>query len=94
MKFLALLGSVFLPASLVAVRKLTKPAVSEVTDRYLQSILSVPTFQFLAGAELFGVYIALTVPAIGMIVYLCNARPRMLRWQVFRHGSVAKTTDC
>jgi len=49
-----------------------------------QSVLNVQEFQFLPGAKLFGVYIAITIPLIGLVVALCVGRPYYARWHQHR----------
>lgn len=78
MKFIAVLGSFFLPASLVAV----SPALYEESIPKLmldETIFNVPEFQFADGATLFGAYVGITIPLIALVVLLCMARPRLKR---------------
>lgn len=79
MKFIALLGSIFLPASLVAVSIIKSRHYEITADLEFQSILNVQEFQFLPGAGLFGVYLAITIPFIGLVVTICLVWPRWKR---------------
>lgn len=56
-----------------------------------KSILNVPGWQFLPGTRLFGVYIAITVPLIVIVVEICLCRPCWRRWwHALPHLSEAK----
>jgi hypothetical protein len=84
MKFIAVLGSIFLPAGLVAVSLLSLFSVSMLTAS--KSVLNVPGWQFLPAPELFGVYIAITIPLIALVVFICFSRPywKRLAPKIFR----------
>jgi hypothetical protein len=73
-------GSIFLPASLIAVSKHQAAWSKHHTDRFLQTVLNVPGFQSATGGTLFGAYLGITIPLIGIVVLLCFARPQLKQW--------------
>ena len=76
MKYIAVLGSVFLPAGLVAVSPSGLKFSSHLTDPVRhQSLFNVPEFQFLSGAKYFGAYLAITLPLTVGLVVLCVVKP-------------------
>lgn len=78
MEFIAVLGSFFLPASLVAVSFVPyEEDRSKLTID--ETIFNVPGFQFAAGAMLFGAYLGITIPLIALVALLCMARPHLKR---------------
>jgi hypothetical protein len=76
MKFIAVLGSIFLPASLIAVSSPTSHDWS-CTDDHSKTILNVPEFQFALGTTLFGAYIGITIPLIAIVMLLCFGRSQL-----------------
>jgi hypothetical protein len=80
MKFIAILGAVFLPASLVAVSLMRTTGYMSAQADNKKSILNVNEFVFLSGPKLFGVYLAITVPCAAILVTMLTARPSFQRW--------------
>lgn len=90
MKFIALLGSVFLPASLIAVSgphtRGGKAYDGDATYLYTcansraQTIFNVSEFVFIEGAALFGVYIGITIPFVAVMLILCTTREELGSW--------------
>lgn len=81
MKFIAVLGSVFLPAGLVAVGLAWLEISSDrVLTIAMKSILNVQAWQFLPGPQLFGAYIAITAPLVALTIIICFSRPYWKRY--------------